>query len=107
MKKFIVPSLILLAVAVLATIGLWFAVSVIARLNPELNLGGRSMVPELQPEDEICTDDAICMQDQETGDTRVVSSSCDGDTVDVGTLEAQGWTRCAPISNQEPESSNQ
>lgn len=107
MKKIIIPSVILLVIAVASTVLLWFTIGAIARLNPELNLSGRGMVPELQPENETCTGDQVCMRHPEVRETRAVPSSCDGDTDDVGVLEAQGWTRCAAVSSQNPEPSSQ
>ncbi len=94
-RKVIVLSIITFVLALLMAGFAWIVISVLQRMNPELNIGRQGYEAEILEEISFCTADQVCMTDPKTGTERVVPSSCGGDTVDVASLESQGWIRCA------------
>lgn len=98
-KNIIVLSLITFVLAVLMVGFVWAAISVVARMNPGLNLGNTGYVPE---ENETrttnCSGDQICMVDLESGIERIVPSTCNDTTPDVAAMESAGFVRCAAIA---------
>ena len=99
-KKIIVLSVITFVLALLMAGFAWIVISVLQRMNPELNIGRQGYEPDIIEETSFCTADQVCMADPKTQTERVVPSSCADDTADVAFLESQGWIRCAAIMEE-------
>lgn len=96
-RKVIILSVVTFLFAILTAAFVWVVISVLQRLNPELNFGRQGYEAEVQEEREQCTADQVCLAHPESGEERIVPSSCDGDTPDVATLTDEGYIRCSAI----------
>ena len=100
-RKVIILSVITLVIAILMAAFVWVVLSVLQRLNPELNIGREGYEAVPVEETERCSADQVCLMHPENGEERIVSSSCDGDTVDVADLMAEGFVRCSAIMEEQ------